>query len=99
MVSYDLLIHLFPTFDPLTHGPKIIRLNKIHILTRKSSLSEVNLSPMCRNTLGDILMYTMADYPVFFTVLDNNFYSDPSPNMVVPFSLFPLNLQEKCQVS
>ena len=97
MVSYDLLLHLFPTFDPITHGPKLTRLNKIHISTNKSSLLEVNFSPMWRNTLGHLLLDTMYYSPVLFTMLANNLSFNPSPNMVVPFLLVPLYLQEKFQ--
>ena len=88
MVSYDLLLHLFPTFSPLTHGPKITRLDKIHISTRKSSLSEVNTSPMWINTIGYIPLKIMYDYPVFFTMIANNLSSNTIPNMVVPFYWF-----------
>ena len=94
MVSYDLLLHLFPTFAPLTHGLKITRLDKMNISTRKYSLSEVNFIPMWRNNLGNILLVTMYGYPVFFIILANNLSSNPSPNMVVTFLLVPPHLQE-----
>ena len=60
MVSDDLLFNLFPTFDPLLHGPKITRLNKVHISTRNSSIIEVNFSTRWINTLGHILLETMV---------------------------------------
>ena len=49
------------------------------------SLSEVNVSPIWRNTRGHILMETMAGSTVLFTMLDNKYSYYPSPNMVVPF--------------
>ena len=65
MVTYDLLFHLFFTFAPLLYVPKITRLNKIYILTRKSSLLEGNFIPSCRNTLGYLLLDTLAYPPKF----------------------------------
>ena len=72
MVSNDSLFHLFTNFSPLPYGPKIARLNKKHISTCKSSLSEENLIPRSRNTLGNILLEPMPEYPVCFTMLTNN---------------------------
>ena len=51
MFSDDLIFHLFPTFSPLPYDLKSARLNNIYILTRKSSLSERNFSPIGINTL------------------------------------------------
>ena len=87
MVSDDLLFYLFPTFTPLPHSPKSTRLNKIHISTRKSHLSERHLIPRWRNTLGRLLMETMYGSPVGFTILTNNIYSNTTPHMVVLFYL------------
>ena len=39
----------------------------------------------------------MDDSIVWFTILTNNISSNPSPHMVVPFLLVPLNLQSQCQ--
>ena len=33
-------------------------------------------------------MVIMDDYPVLFTMLANNFFSNPIPTMVVPFDWF-----------
>ena len=93
--GHILSIFLFlPTFYPLHHGPKSTRLNKIHISTSKSYLSEGNFSPSCRNTLGHILLENMDDSPVCFTMLTNNISSNPIPHMVVLFLLVPLHWQE-----
>ena len=89
MVTDDLLFNLVCTFSPLLYGPKSTRLNKIYISTRKSSLSEVNFSPIWINTIVHILMYTMDDYPVWFTMLTNIIYYNPIPYMGVPFFFFP----------
>ena len=97
MISDDLLFYLFTNFSPLPHGPKITRLLKIQIPTWKYPLSEVNISPRWVNTLGHILLDTMDDYPVCFTMLTNNISSNPSPHMLVPFLLVPIYLQDKCQ--
>ena len=78
MVSYDLLFHSFTNFYPLPHGPKIIRLNKIYISTRKSSLSEVNFSPIWINTLVNLLLDTMNYSPVWFIIITNNISSNKS---------------------
>ena len=96
MVSDGLLFHFFPDFSPLPHGPKSTRLNKIHISTRESSLSEGDFSPIWRNNLVHILLETMVEYPLWFTIITNNFYSNPSPRMVVPFLLVSLHWKEKC---
>ena len=71
MVSDYLLFHLFPTYAPLLHGPKSARLNRIKFSTRKYSLSERYFSPSWRNTLGRILLGTMDDSPVCFTIITN----------------------------
>ena len=84
----DLLFHFFPSFAPPPHGPKIIRLNKTHISTSKSSLSEANFSSICRNTLEDILLYNRADSSVWFTIISNNMSSNTCHHMVVPVFLF-----------
>ena len=88
MVSDYLLFHLFPIFSPLPYGPKSTRFNKIHISTRKYSLSEISFSPSRINTLGDILLGTMADSTLCFTMLTNNICFNPTPHMVVTFYFF-----------
>ena len=88
MATNDILSHLFTTFAHLLHGPIITRLNKIHISTRKPSLSEVNISPIWRNTLGHILLCTVDDYPVRFTMLINHISSNLRPQMMVLFYWF-----------
>ena len=90
-----LLFHLFTTFSPFPHGPKSTRLKKIHISTR--NLSEGNLFPRWRNTLVNILLDTMDDSTVCFTIITNNTSSNPSPHMVVTFLLVLLHWQEKYQ--
>ena len=95
MVKYDLLFHLFPNFYPLSYGPKITRLNKIYISTRKSSLSEVKCIPIWINTIGRILLDIMAYSPVCFTILTNNIYYNPTTHMVVPFLFFSSTLTRK----
>ena len=84
MVIYDILFHLFPTFSPLPHPPKITRLKNIYISTRNYYLSEKNFSLIWRNTLGHLLLYTMADYTVCFKVITNIIPSNTIPQMVVP---------------
>ena len=42
-------------------------------------------------------MDAIYDYPVCFTMLTNNLYSNPSPHMLVPLLLVPLNIQDKYQ--
>ena len=69
-------------------------INKINISTRKSYLSEGNLSPSWGNTAGNILLETMADSRVWFAMLTTNIYSNPIPHMVVPFLLVYMNWQE-----
>ena len=97
MISDDLLFYLFTNFSPLPHGPKITRLLKIQIPTWKYPLSEVNVSPRWVNTLGHVLLESMADYPVCFTMITNIISSYPSPHMVVPFVLVPLDWQSQYQ--
>ena len=97
MVSYSLLLHFFPTLAPLSHGLKITRINKIHITTRNSSLSEINFIPRRRNTLVHLPLDTMADSPVWFIIITNNISSNTSNYTVVPFLLVPLHWQEKFQ--
>ena len=81
----DLLFHLFPTFAPLPCGLKSTRLDKVYILTRKFSVSEVNFSPIWRNNLGYLLLDTMADSPVYFKIITNIISSNPSTLMVFHF--------------
>ena len=88
MVTDDLLFRLFPTLSPLPHEPKSTRLNKIYISTWNSSLSEINFSSIWINTLGNILLDTMADYPLCFTIITNNISSNPFHHIVVPFFWF-----------
>ena len=64
MISDDLLLHLFPSFALIPHSPKVTSINKIHISTMESSLSEVNFSSSWRNPLGNIIMGNMDGYPV-----------------------------------
>ena len=97
MVTYHLLFHLFTTFSPITHGPKITSISKIYLSTWKSSLSKVNFSPRWINTIGRILLYTVDDSPVCFTIIANIVSSNPIPRMVVPFLVVPLHWQAKLQ--
>ena len=64
-------------------------LTKIHISTNKSYLSEI--------IFGNILLDSIADYPVFFTVLTKIIVFSPIPHMVVPFILIPVKLQAQFQ--
>ena len=97
MFTYDVLFHLFCAIDTISHVPKSTRVNKIHILTRKSSLSEENFSPMRRNTLGNLLLDAMSDSPVCFKIITNNIFSNQIPHMVFPFLLVSLHFQETFQ--
>ena len=92
MVTYDLLFHLFTTFDPLPHGTESTSLNTIYISTWKSSLTEVSFSPRWRNTLGNIQLNTMDESTVCYTILTNNISSNPVPQIVVPFTPPPSTL-------
>ena len=74
----------FPLFSS-SYGPKITRPNKIYISTKKSSLSEGNLSPIWKNTLVHLVLDVMADSPMFFTMLSNIISSNTSPHILVPF--------------
>ena len=85
MVTDDLSFNLICNFSPLLYGSKSTRLNKIYISTRKSYLSEVNFSPIWINNLVHILLETMNDYPVLFTMLANIINYNPIPYMVVLF--------------
>ena len=98
MVSYDLIFHLFPTFSPLLHGPKIARLNKIEISTRKYSLSEGNSIPRSKHFLVQILLDTMNESPVWLKTITNNLFSIPRPDMVVLFLLVPTLWQENVKI-
>ena len=80
-----ILYLIFPTFAPFPHGPKGTRFNKIHISTWTSSLSEVNFSQIWINTIGHILLETMDDSPLWFTMITNNMSSNPGPHMGVTF--------------
>ena len=84
MVTDDILFHLFPTFDPLTQGPKSTRLKKIQISTWKHSQPEGNFSPIWRSSLGHLLLDTVDDSIVCFTMLTNIISSNPILHMVVP---------------
>ena len=97
MVSDDLLFHLLSTFDPFLLCPKITRLNKIHISTSNSFLSEGNFNPRCINTLGHLLLDTMADSPVWFTTITNNISFNPIPHILVSFYRFLYIHKGKCQ--
>ena len=85
VVLDDLLFCLFPTFSPLLHVLKSTSLNKIHISTSKSSVSEGNFSPRWINNIVNLLLDTLSDSPVCFTMLTNNISSNPSPHVVVLF--------------
>ena len=98
ILIHDLLLHLFTTFAPLLQVPKSTRLRKSYISTWKYSLLELNFSPICRNTLGRILLDTMADSPVCFTIINNFMTYNPSPHMVVPFILVLLHWKSQCQL-
>ena len=88
---------IFPTLATFTNGLNNIRLNKIYISTSKYYLSEGYVSPSWRNSIGHLLLDTMADSPVWFKILTNNISSNPRSHMVVPFLLVPLHWQGKCQ--
>ena len=88
---------MFPTFAPLPYGPKITRLNRIHISTRMYSLLGGNFSPRRRNNLVHILLDTMNYSPLLFTMLTNSLSSNTGPHMMVPFLLVPPYCQEKFQ--
>ena len=85
MFTYDVLFHLFCAIDTISHVPKSTRVNKIHILTRKYYIAVVNLSPIWKNTLGHILLESLVESTVLFTVITNIITSNPNPHMVVPF--------------
>ena len=85
---HQMIYYFFPTFAPLPHGTKSNRLNKTYISTKRYSISKVNSSPIWRNTLGHILMNTIAYYPVYFRMLTNNISSNPITHMVVTFYWF-----------
>ena len=76
MVTYDILFNLLPNFDTLMDGPKMTRLNKIYILTRKYFLTEVNLKLIWINNLGNILLENMDDSQVLFTMFTNTISSN-----------------------
>ena len=84
----------FPTLAPLPHGQKSTRFNKTHISTRNSNLSEGNFSSIYRNNIGYLLLDTMADSTLWFTMLNNNIFSNPIPHIVLPFLLVPLHWEE-----
>ena len=81
----DLLFHLFLIVAPLPHGLKITRLTKMHTPRIKSSLSEVNFSPNCINTLVHILMDSMVNSPVYSAVLNNIITYNTKSHMVASF--------------
>ena len=85
MVTHDILFYWFPTFAPLNNGPKSTRLRKIYIWTRKSSILEVNISTRCINNLGHLLLYTISNYIVWFSIFTNNLFSNTSPHTMVSF--------------
>ena len=91
MVSDYLLFLFFTIFLPLPHGPKITRLNKIYISTSKSHLSEINVSPIWRITLGHLLLKTLAESPVCSTIITNNISSVIIYHMVVEFIFAPIH--------
>ena len=84
-LSQIIYYFFFPTFSPLPHGPKSTRLDKIYISTKKFSLSEAIIIRAWINTFGNLLLETMADSPVWFTILTNDISSNPIPHMLVPF--------------
>ena len=93
----QMIYYFISHFAPLPHVPKITKFKKIIISKRKYSLSEGNFSPIWINTLGHLLLDTMDDSPVWFTMLTDNISSNTTPHMVIPFSLVPIYLQEKIQ--
>ena len=97
IVTDDILFHLFHTFSPLLHRLKITKLNKTYISICKSSLSEGNFNPIWINTLGHLLLDTIYDYPVWFTLIANIVSSNRIPHMLVPFIVVPVNSQAKFQ--
>ena len=87
----------FPLLILFHMARKVPGLTKINISISTYSLSEGNLSPSWRNTLGHIMLETMDDSLVLFIILTHDFYFNPIPHMVVPFLLVPQHRQEKCQ--
>ena len=69
----------------------------MYISTWKSYVPEGNFSPNCINTLGHLLLDTMADSLVCVKILTNIISSNPSPHMVVPFILVTLHRQPQFQ--
>ena len=90
------MIHyfIFPTCAPLLYSPKSTRLNKIHITTRKSFLSEISFNPIWRSTIGNLPLENIADYLVWFTMLTNNMSYNPIPHILVPFLLVTSHWQK-----
>ena len=87
LCTNDLLLHLFPTVSTLTNGQLSTRINKIQTSRKNSTLSEVNLSPRCINTIGYILLDYMVDFPVWSTVISHHITSNITPNTMTIFIL------------
>ena len=85
-----------PTISTIIHGPKITRLNKIHISISKYPLSEVNLNSTRRNNIGHILLDYIAESTVRFTVITTIITYNTIPQRVFTFVLVPEHLQSKC---
>ena len=85
MVTDDLLFLLFTNISPLPHILKSTKLNKMNISTRNYDLSEGHFRSIWINTIGNLVMISMADSPVCFSWLANNISSNTGPNMVVSF--------------
>ena len=97
MVTDHLLFYLCPTFVPLPYGLKITRLRKLYMSTWKSYPSEWKFSPIWRNNIGNILLDTVADSLVLFTMITNIISSNPIPHLVVTFNLVPLHWKAQFQ--
>ena len=77
-------------------GPKNTMLYKIYLLKRRYYAPKRNVSPIWINTLEHLPLDTLADSPMWFKILTDIIYSNPSPHMVAPFFLFPLHWKPQC---
>ena len=91
MVTDDISFYLLPSLAPIPNGSKSIRFNKIYISEWKSSLSEGNFSTKLRNNIRHLLLDTMTDSAVCFTMITDNISPNKYPNMVVTLLLVPLH--------
>ena len=78
-----LAVYLFPNVM------KSNRINKMNTLTRKSTLSEVNISLIWIITLEYLLLEYIDEFTVCSVVLTNIITSNISPHILVPFILVP----------